>query len=97
MFQRLNVPLLGIVENMAYYLLPDGTKDFVFGEGGGKEVAERFDTPLLAQLPLQTSLRKSADQGLPAALGADSIADAFTLLAEQVMAKLDVTPTLEPL
>jgi ATP-binding protein involved in chromosome partitioning len=97
MFQRLNVPLLGIVENMAYYQLPDGTKDFIFGEGGGKEVAERFDTPLLAQLPLQTSLRKSCDQGLPAALGADAIAGAFTSLAGKVMANLDVTPTLEPI
>ncbi len=97
MFKRLNVPLLGIVENMAYYQLPDGTKDYVFGDGGGKDVAERFETPLLAQFPLQTSLRKSGDQGLPAALGADAVADAFSSLADQVMGALDVTPTLEPI
>jgi ATP-binding protein involved in chromosome partitioning len=97
MFQRLNVPLLGLVENMAYYELPDGTKDYVFGEGGGKDVADRFETPLLVQLPLQTSLRKSGDQGLPAALGADNMAVAFGSLADQVISSLDVTPSLDPL
>ncbi|MCA9569152.1 MAG: Mrp/NBP35 family ATP-binding protein, partial [Myxococcales bacterium] len=71
MFQKLDVPLLGLVENMAWYELPDGTRDYVFGEGGGIRVAERYGTDVLAQIPLQTAIRKGGDKGLPAALESD--------------------------
>ncbi|MEZ4318710.1 MAG: Mrp/NBP35 family ATP-binding protein [Myxococcota bacterium] len=94
MFQKLDVPLLGMVENMAYYLLPDGTKDFVFGEGGGLKVAERYGTDVLAQIPLRTAIRKGGDKGLPAALdGARDDSDTasiFEALAKSVAAKLPV-------
>lgn len=88
MFQKLEVPLLGVVENMSYYELPDGTRDHVFGEGGGARIAERFGTELLAELPLQTATRRGGDQGLPAALGSDASADRFMKLAKRIAEKL---------
>ncbi len=91
MFQKLDVPLLGLVENMAYYLLPDGTKDHVFGEGGGAKVAERYGVDLLAQIPLQSAIRKGGDRGLPVALDdEDPTAALFTDIARQIAAKLPV-------
>lgn len=86
MFQKLGVPLLGLVENMAYYQLPDGTRDYVFGEGGGVRCAERYETDVLGQIPLQTSIRKGGDQGLPAALDDDG--QIFRDIAKQVAEKL---------
>lgn len=90
MFRKLGVPLLGVVENMAWYSLPDGTRDYVFGEGGAVRVAAQYETEVLGQIPLQTALRRSGDQGLPAALGDDALGQSFMELARKVAAKLPV-------
>src|SRR5262249_1715948 len=58
MFRKLNVPILGIVENMSCFIAPDtGTKYAIFGEGGGDKVAEEFGVPLLAHIPLEMDTR----------------------------------------
>ncbi len=88
MFSKLDVPLLGIVENMSYYPLPDGTRDHVFGQGGGARIAEEHDAELLCELPLQTSIRHGGDTGLPAVLGDDATARTFAQLARKVADKL---------
>lgn len=90
MFEKLEVPLLGLVENMAYYSLPDGTRDHVFGEGGGRRTAEQFGVPLLAEIPLQSAIREGGDAGRPVVLGDGPVADALMELARRVAAAVPV-------
>ena len=66
MFTKVNVPILGLVENMSYFLCPnDGNRYNIFGSGGGEREAARLCVPLLAQIPLEMGLRESGDKGLP--------------------------------
>lgn len=88
MFGKLGVPLLGLVENMAWYELPDGTRDHVFGEDGGVNTAKAHHTEVLGQIPLQTRLRASADDGQPAALRDDPMGERFKDIADKVARKL---------
>ena len=90
LFRQLEVPVLGVVENMAWYELPDGTKDFVFGEGGGARIARDNDAPLLGQIPLQTRLRDSADRGQPAVLHDDSLGQSLLDIAREVARGLQI-------
>ncbi len=91
MFRKLNVPVIGIVENMSYFVAPDTGKRYaIFGEGGGAKVAEEFGVPLLGQIPLEIETRKGGDTGLPVVVGQpDSAqAQAFRQLAEAVTARV---------
>jgi len=66
MFAKVNVPILGLVENMSYFLCPnDGNRYNIFGSGGGEREAARLGVTLLAQIPLEIGLRESGDTGLP--------------------------------
>jgi len=66
MFTKVNVPILGLVENMSYFLCPnDGNRYNIFGSGGGEREAARLGVPLLAQIPLEMGLRESGDKGSP--------------------------------
>ena len=68
MFSKVNVPILGLVENMSYFLCPnDGNRYNIFGSGGGEREAARLGVPLLAQIPLEMGVRESGDKGLPLA------------------------------
>ncbi|MEP2772902.1 MAG: Mrp/NBP35 family ATP-binding protein [Fulvivirga sp.] len=81
---QINVPVLGIVENMSYFTpeeLPDN-KYYIFGEGGGQNLSEKYDVPLLGQIPIVQSIRESGDNGFPAVMKEGITADAFTDLAE---------------
>ncbi|WMJ75107.1 Mrp/NBP35 family ATP-binding protein [Cytophagaceae bacterium ABcell3] len=83
---QINVPVLGVVENMAYFTpaeLPDN-KYYLFGKDGGKELAEKFDVPFLGQIPLVQGIRESGDSGRPAVLDHDVHTNAFTNLAQTV-------------
>ncbi|MFD2517074.1 Mrp/NBP35 family ATP-binding protein [Salinimicrobium flavum] len=90
MFQQesINVPVLGIVENMAYFTpeeLPDN-KYYIFGKEGAKMLAEDLDVPFLGQLPLVQSIREAGDIGHPAALqNGTPLADAFEKLTQNVV------------
>ncbi len=64
MFERVSVPLVGIVENMSYYVCPDcGVKSEIFSGGGGQRLADELGIPLLGQVPLQADMTKEADEG----------------------------------
>lgn len=66
MFNQVNTPVLGVVENMSYYLCPScGEREALFGSGGGERVAASFGVPLLAQIPLVPDVRASGDAGAP--------------------------------
>jgi ATP-binding protein involved in chromosome partitioning len=66
MFKRVNVPVLGIVENMSYFQCPQcGTRSDIFGHGGAREEARRLGVPFLGEVPLHTSIRETSDSGLP--------------------------------
>ena len=67
MFEKVGVPLLGIIENMAAFVAPDSGKRFaIFSEGGGQRLAEELGVPLLGSVPLQPGIADEADQGRPA-------------------------------
>ncbi len=66
MFIKVNVPIIGLVENMSYFVCPnDGNRYAIFGSGGGEREAARLQVPLLAQVPLEIALRESCDTGRP--------------------------------
>lgn len=89
---QINVPVLGIVENMAWFTpeeLPSN-KYFIFGQDGGKNLSEKFDVPLLGQIPLVQGIRESGDSGLPAVLREGPSANAFRDLAENVARQIAI-------
>src|SRR5499433_863063 len=66
MFKRVNVPVLGVVENMSYFLCPScGTRSDIFGHGGARHEAERLGIPFLGEVPLHMAIREKSDAGLP--------------------------------
>ena len=100
MFQKLNVPLLGVVENMSYFVAPDtGRRYDIFGEGGGRRLAEEYGIPLLAQIPLDPETRIGGDEGSPIVLRRPDSPQAkvFGDLARAVRARLDELAALERL
>jgi ATP-binding protein involved in chromosome partitioning len=66
MFKRVNVPVLGVVENMSYFLCPScGTRSDIFGHGGARQEATRLGVPFLGEVPLHMTIREKSDSGLP--------------------------------
>ena len=89
---QINVPVLGVVENMAWFTpeeLPDN-KYYIFGKDGGENLSRKFDVPLLGQIPLVQSIRESGDSGLPAVLKEGIISDKFHELAESVARQIAI-------
>jgi ATP-binding protein involved in chromosome partitioning len=64
-FRQLRVPLLGIVENMSYLLGPDGQKTYIFGQGGGRKLAEQAGVPFLGEIPIDPRVAECSDAGEP--------------------------------
>jgi ATP-binding protein involved in chromosome partitioning len=100
MFQRLNVPILGVVENMSYFVAPDtGQRYAIFGEGGGQRVADEYGVPLLARIPLDPAVREGGDEGTPitARRRESPQAMAFRDLAGAVVGRLGELASQTPL
>jgi len=90
MFRKVDVPVLGIVENMSVFVCPDTGKEYdIFGRGGGQRVADQFDLPLLAQIPIEPALREGGDTGKPLMMQRDRsrTRDVFLALAGAVDAR----------
>ena len=86
MAEKVNLPVKGVIENMSWFTGDDGKRYELFGAGGGRELAEELEVPLLAQIPLVAQLREGGDDGRPiAAVAPDSEpARAFFALAEKI-------------
>jgi ATP-binding protein involved in chromosome partitioning len=92
MFREMNVPLLGVVENMSYLITPDGSRLEVFGKGGGEELAKMGNIPVIGKIPMDTLVPAGGDQGKPVVVSApDSPAGkVLRQIAETVAASLSV-------
>ena len=93
MFEKLDVPVFGMIENMSYFVAPDtGTKYDIFGQGGAKSAAEELGIDFLGEIPLEPEIREGADRGVPiAAAKPDSpTAKAFQAIAGSVAARISV-------
>jgi ATP-binding protein involved in chromosome partitioning len=65
MFEKVNVPILGIIENMSFFVAPGGERVEIFGHGGGQAEAQRRGVPFLGEIPIYTAIRIGGDQGVP--------------------------------
>lgn len=93
MFEKLGVPVFGIVENMSYFICPDcESRHEIFGHGGAREAADELGIDFLGELPLDTRVRSGSDEGKPvvAATPDSPVARAFVAVAERVAAKISV-------
>ncbi len=89
--ERINVPVLGLVENMSWFTpaeLPDN-RYYIFGREGGKNLASRMNVPLLGQIPLVEGICENSDKGHPVALDDSPAGKAFMMLAAEVIEKTD--------
>jgi ATP-binding protein involved in chromosome partitioning len=100
--EKINVPVLGLVENMSWFTpaeLP-GNKYFIFGKGGGRALSKKLNVPLLGQIPLVQSICEGSDNGYPVVLGDSLAGNAFMELAGEVIDKVDkrnkeIRPTIK--
>jgi ATP-binding protein involved in chromosome partitioning len=90
MFEKVNVPILGIVENMSYFMAPNGERIEIFGHGGGRHEAERKHVSFLGEVPIYTEIRIGGDRGVPVVVSApdDGPGLAFLAIAEALRQKL---------
>jgi ATP-binding protein involved in chromosome partitioning len=93
MFETVNVPVLGVIENMSYFIAPDtGNRYDIFGEGGGKTFAENLGLNFLGQVPLGMEVREGGDKGVPVVVSAPDSpqAAAFRTVAEEVARQVSI-------
>ena len=92
MFKQMEVPLLGIVENMSYLALPDGSQMDLFGRGGGKKLATELGVPFIGEVPIDAQVRVGGDNGVPILVSHpdSAAAKAFRSVAEDIAAKISL-------
>jgi ATP-binding protein involved in chromosome partitioning len=99
MFRQLEVPVLGLVENMSHYVCRHcGQIEAIFGEGGGERLSQRLDAPLLAQVPLDSAVRAGGDAGQPVVLAAPAspAGRAFYAAAQALMERVSAAAASRP-
>jgi ATP-binding protein involved in chromosome partitioning len=89
MFQQVKIPILGLIENMSFYLCPScGNTDDIFGTEGGLKLAERYQVPVLGQLPLQSALRQQADSGMSLTAGDATLLECYQQISTALLWQL---------
>ncbi|GAB4580432.1 MAG: hypothetical protein Fur0022_31730 [Anaerolineales bacterium] len=93
MFRQLEVPLFGVVENMSYLELPDGTRMDVFGTGGGERLAREAGIPFIGSVPMDPTVRQGGDTGKPVVIShpTSSVAKALSAIADDVLEKVNAS------
>lgn len=91
MFRQLDVPLFGVVENMSYLELPDGSRMDIFGAGGGERLAREAGIPFIGAVPMDSSVRQGGDNGKPVVIAhpESPVAKALVAIADDVVAKIN--------
>lgn len=91
MFGKVNVPIIGVAENMSYLQDSSGKRQYIFGQGGGQRAALDLDTELLGQVPFDIQVRIGSDQGIPVVISDPNceVAKVFFSIAERVLEKLE--------
>jgi ATP-binding protein involved in chromosome partitioning len=100
MFKQVNAPLLGIVENMSFFICPDcGSRSNIFRQGGGEKESERLGIPLLGRVPLDPAVCDAGDTGVPLVIGRPDTAAAeeFRKIAAAVVEVLSSSPRRAPI
>jgi ATP-binding protein involved in chromosome partitioning len=94
MFEDVAVPILGIIENMSYFVPPDmpDKKYYIFGQGGGRKLAEEYNVPFLGEVPLGMEIREASDKGIPVVISDPESpqAQAFIRVAEEVARRVSI-------
>ncbi len=89
MFEKVNVPIVGLIENMSYFVTPSGERVHIFGEGGGRLEAQRQNLPFLGEIPLYTAVREGGDKGRPVVCSSPEAPEGlvFIRIAEQLRSR----------
>jgi len=97
MFRKVNVPVLGLVENMSYYELPDGTKDYIFGHHGGEIFAKTHGMHFLGAIPIDRAVREGGDHGTPYVLDHPDSASSIAIdrASKEIARRVSVTNAAE--
>jgi ATP-binding protein involved in chromosome partitioning len=98
MFRTLNAPMLGIVENMSYFVQPDGSIADIFGRGGAQKAAQELGVPFLGELPMYPELRVNCDAGKPTANfeGTPALREAIEKIAANLVAQVNLQNLQQP-
>jgi ATP-binding protein involved in chromosome partitioning len=99
MYQKLNIPTLGLVENMSYFVCPECSHEAdIFGRGGGESLASSLEVPFLGRIPIYQPIREGADAGLPLLLNEpeSAAARAFMSVAESAAAQISIAASNRP-
>jgi ATP-binding protein involved in chromosome partitioning len=84
MYQKMDIKMLGIVENMSYLLDANGIKQFIFGKDKVQELAKNYNIPYLSAIPLEAKISQGGDEGLPVVLTDEKISKYFDHIIEKI-------------
>ena len=84
LFRKTQIPIIGVIENMAWLETPDGNKQYLFGDGGAERAAHELEAPFLGAVPLYPELREASDAGAPLGANNHPVADIFAEIAEKI-------------